>query len=61
MFQRIKRGNKEMECCVLCGTRTGYAKDTPIHERVGYVEGAGQLCMACCKAVYGLGPDDDRP
>jgi RecJ-like exonuclease len=35
--------------CVMCGKETIYLTNTPISLRVGYVEGAGQLCSSCYK------------
>ena len=32
------------DVCSLCGVQTPYMDTTPIHERIGYVEGAGQGC-----------------
>jgi len=36
-----------MDCCVLCGVQTPYAKSVHIDYRRGYIEGAGQLCQSC--------------
>lgn len=36
-----------IETCVVCGTETEYRFNTHIDYRVGYVEGAGQLCVKC--------------
>lgn len=33
--------------CVLCGVETPYNYETPVDMRIGYVEGAGQLCSSC--------------
>ena len=33
--------------CVMCGEDTIYLTNTPISYRIGYVEGAGQLCPSC--------------
>ena len=35
------------ERCVLCGAITPYGRETPIGERLHYVEGCGQLCKNC--------------
>ena len=35
------------DICVLCGVETPYDKTTHIDIRLGYIEGAGQLCSAC--------------
>lgn len=47
-----KRPEKERENCVLCGKPTEYTKDKPIFERIGYVEGSGQLCRTCFTELY---------
>lgn len=35
------------ETCILCGVETAYDVSTHIDMRVGYIEGAGQLCTKC--------------
>ena len=35
------------EKCVMCGCQTNYDIDIHIDYRYGYVEGVGQLCIAC--------------
>ena len=35
--------------CILCGAETAYDETTHIDNRVGYIEGAGQLCINCYK------------
>lgn len=37
----------EKEKCVICGVDTGIDVTTHIDFRIGYVEGAGQLCKEC--------------
>ena len=55
---------EEKDICVICSSKTNYAKSDNISERVGYVEGVGQLCEACfkrCRKGYGdtlILPDD---
>ena len=44
---------RDVEICVCCGAETEYGKETPIAERFGYIEGAGQLCRGCFREVYG--------
>ena len=39
--------------CVSCGTETLYDKEHHIDFRIGYVEGAGQLCLDCYGKIYG--------
>jgi hypothetical protein len=41
--------NTKYDLCVMCGKETIYEKSCPVAERVGYVEGAGQLCESCYK------------
>ena len=43
---------EQKDKCVMCGKETQYDKDTPIHYRHCYVEGAGQLCPLCFTKVY---------
>ena len=33
--------------CVTCNKETLYRIDDPIDMRIGYIEGAGQLCLDC--------------
>ena len=33
--------------CIMCGVETPYDETTHIDMRIGYVEGAGQLCKSC--------------
>jgi hypothetical protein len=42
----------EKDRCVICGKETEYTRDTHIDQRVGYVEGAGQLCGKCYVSTY---------
>lgn len=35
------------DTCVLCGVETPYDYETHIDLRIGYIEGAGQLCKSC--------------
>jgi hypothetical protein len=37
----------EFEHCILCGVETSVKIGTHIDMRIGYVEGAGQLCPSC--------------
>ena len=39
--------NDNFDTCVLCGVETPYKRSTHIDMRIGYIEGAGQLCKAC--------------
>lgn len=49
----FKKSEKELERCVLCGKPAEYTKDKPIAERIGYIEGSGQLCRICFAELYG--------
>ena len=40
------------EKCVSCGREVGYAINTHIDSRKGYIEGVGQLCSECFIEVY---------
>ena len=40
------------EKCIRCGNPTAYKKKDPIMQRVGYKEGAGQLCSNCNDNIY---------
>lgn len=44
------------ETCILCGKETNVDVNTHIDLRVGYIEGAGQLCLSC----YNKGTDRDN-
>ncbi len=41
--------NTEKDRCVKCGEITMYEKNVHIDRRMGYIEGAGQLCVSCDK------------
>jgi hypothetical protein len=43
------KGKKEL--CVSCGNETPYNFETPIQARIGYIEGAGQICIPCLKEL----------
>jgi len=38
--------------CNCCGVETLYDKETHIDNRLGYIEGAGQLCLDCYDDIY---------
>lgn len=44
--------DEKRERCAVCGKMTEYTKDTPISERLGYIEGGGQLCKDCYYEMY---------
>ena len=52
MWRLAQKQQTCLDSCVLCGTATDYSSDTPITERNGYIEGAGQLCPDCYESLY---------
>ena len=51
-------GNKDK--CSLCNDDSPYDRTKPINERVGYIEGSGQMCLDCYEKVYGNEWNRDR-
>ena len=43
---------KMKDKCVSCGVETPYDKTDHVDFRLGYVEGAGQLCLDCYEKIY---------
>ncbi len=41
----------EKDACVICGTETVYDPETPVEQRLNYVEGTGQLCQNCAERL----------
>ena len=56
MWRHSQEKQPKIEQCCVCGKVTEYMKETPISERIGYMEGAGQLCHDCYKDLYLKGP-----
>ena len=44
--------SEEMERCVLCWRLTDVPKTRPVSQRIGYIEGVGQLCESCYCTLY---------
>ena len=40
------------ETCVLCKQETKYHREDHIDFRIGYIQGAGQLCLDCFGKIY---------
>ncbi len=40
-----------IERCVLCGKETNVSKDKHVNQRDNYVDGCGQLCIACWREL----------
>ena len=38
--------------CVTCDVETKYSRHDHIEYRIGYIEGAGQLCLDCFDDIY---------
>jgi len=47
---------KMKDKCVSCGVESIHDKTDHVDFRLGYVEGAGQLCLDCYGKIYGLEP-----
>lgn len=45
----VSKNNKDL--CMMCESETEYSHDVSIEYRMGYVEGAGQLCKNCYEKV----------
>lgn len=43
--EKMMGNDVEYDHCVICGKQAPYTRSTPIDERVGYIEGAGQSCF----------------
>ncbi|MBC8421840.1 MAG: hypothetical protein H8E03_00310 [Pelagibacteraceae bacterium] len=41
------------DACVSCDCETLYDKEYHIDQRLGYIEGVGQLCLDCWEKIYG--------
>ena len=41
------------ELCIRCGKPTIYNSDTPVSDRLYYINGSGQLCQECFSTLYG--------
>ena len=46
-YLEARKAEDEIDHCVLCGVETPYKRSTHIDMRIGYIEGAGQLCKSC--------------
>ena len=43
---------QEKDKCITCNEESLYDKDINIKFRLGYIEGAGQLCLECYDKIY---------
>ena len=54
MNNTIKKTGKDFEVldnCVMCNKATEYAQHINVNNRVGYIQGSGQLCVECNKEI----------
>jgi hypothetical protein len=56
LLKNIKNKTMAKDNCIMCGVETPYEFETHIDMRVGYIEGAGQLCSKC----YSRGSDREH-
>jgi len=50
----MKKIKQQKDKCINCKKDTLYSKEEHIDFRLGYVEGAGQLCLDCYGVIYGI-------
>ena len=58
-FEKLKE-KSDKDKCNLCNDDSLYDKTEPINERIGYIEGSGQLCLDCYDKVYSHEWNRDR-
>jgi len=58
-FEKLKE-ESDKDKCNLCNDDSLYDKTEPINERIGYIEGSGQLCLDCYDKIYGHEWNRDR-
>ena len=51
-FEKLQE-ESDKDKCNLCNDDSPYDRTEPINERVGYIEGSGQMCLDCYEKVYG--------
>ena len=61
-FEKLQEDSEQMKdtsiiCvdkdkCSLCNDDSPYDKTKPIDERIGYIEGSGQMCLDCYDKIY---------
>jgi hypothetical protein len=50
----MKKIKQQKDKCINCKKDTLYSKEEHIDFRLGYIEGAGQLCLDCYDVIYGI-------
>ena len=58
-FEKLQE-ESDKDKCNLCNDDSPYDKTEPIDERIGYIEGSGQLCLDCYDKVYSHEWNRDR-
>ena len=58
-FEKLQE-ESDKDKCNLCNDDSPYDKTEPIDERVGYIEGSGQMCLDCYEKVYAHKWNRDR-
>ena len=48
----MKKIKQQKDKCINCKKDTLYSKEEHIDFRLGYIEGAGQLCLDCYDVIY---------
>lgn len=50
-----RKSNEEVgrkDKCMMCDNETDYTPDIHESDRIGYIEGLGQLCRNCYRRIY---------
>ena len=50
----MKNKKQQKDKCINCKKDTLYSKEEHIDFRLGYIQGAGQLCLDCYGVIYGI-------
>lgn len=48
----VAANTEKKETCINCGIKMAISKYTIVDNRIGYIEGAGQLCYDCYIKIY---------
>ena len=58
-FEKLQE-ERDKDKCNLCNDDSPYDRIEPIDERIGYVEGSGQVCLDCYDKIYNHEWNRDR-
>jgi hypothetical protein len=53
----MKKTKELKDKCINCKRDTLYNKEEHVDFRLGYIQGAGQLCLDCYGVIYGIIPE----